>query len=114
MVTLENAAEIGRRLKEARLRAGASQADAGEATGVNRATVSNWEAGRNLPSLLQFRVLLTLYLAPSHEILFGHAYFTLTRKDSAELSRAMDGFSDSLRGRMELLLSIAGEHKPTP
>lgn len=53
----EPARDIGRRLKAARLRAGASQAEVALHLGVTQTAVSYWEAGRRLPGVGQLMSL---------------------------------------------------------
>jgi transcriptional regulator with XRE-family HTH domain len=105
-------AQIGARLREARTRAGMTQEEAAAATGVKRPAVSNWEAGRNLPCLLQFRELLSLYGATAFQILFGPNPLTMTREEAQELSRAAVGFSPELQSKIDLLLTMLAKTSP--
>lgn len=97
---------IGARLKEARVRAGVTQIEAAEATGVTRPTVSNWEAGRNSPCLVQFRTLLNLYGVLGHYVLFGYHPFQMELKEKKELLEASKSFSPALQRRMDMLQLI--------
>lgn len=108
MAVNPEAAAIGGRLKEARLAAGATQREAAAATGVTRATISNWEAGRNLPNLIQFRQLLSLYGVTGHMALFGHHPMALTSDEVRELTAAARAFSLSLRRKTRLFLVLTG------
>lgn len=52
---------FGKRLKAARTNAGLTQAEVGEALGVNKVTVSSWELGHNFPDPLTLGSLAQLY-----------------------------------------------------
>lgn len=62
-------AEIGRRLKRARVRAGRSQADVAAQLEVTQTAVSYWEAGRRLPGIDQLMRLAGFLDAPLSELL---------------------------------------------
>jgi Zn-dependent peptidase ImmA (M78 family)/DNA-binding XRE family transcriptional regulator len=62
-------AEIGRRLKHARVRAGHSQADVAAQLDVTQTAVSYWEAGRRLPGIDQLMRLAEFLDAPLSELL---------------------------------------------
>jgi Zn-dependent peptidase ImmA (M78 family)/transcriptional regulator with XRE-family HTH domain len=62
-------AEIGRRLKQARVRAGCSQADVATELDVTQTAVSYWEAGRRLPGIDQLMRLAEFLDAPLSELL---------------------------------------------
>lgn len=100
------AIDIGARLKVARRSAGVTQQEAADAAGVKRTTVSNWEAGRNLPGLIQFRALLRMYGGTGYQILFGANPFELSRSEAQELSQLSKLASPELRSRIDMLLTI--------
>jgi transcriptional regulator with XRE-family HTH domain len=101
------AALIGGRLQAARQRAGASQLDVAQALGVTRPTISNWEAGRNQPSLLQFREMLTMYSAPAYTVLYGSHRVSLTRADRLELISMVERHgSIRLQGKVDVILGF--------
>lgn len=104
----EELATIGARLKEARLQAGVTQEEAAAATGVTRATISNWESGRNGPCLIQFRTMISLYGVTGHQTLFGHHPLELTAAEAKELMAAAKDFTPGLRAKSEMLLMIVG------
>lgn len=97
---------IGERLKVARVRAGVTQLEAATATGVTRPTVSNWEAGRNMPCLVQFKALLSLYGVAPSQILFDQNPFAITDTDARELTHAALSCSESLQRKVDTLLSV--------
>jgi transcriptional regulator with XRE-family HTH domain len=97
---------IGERLKAARKRAGATQEDAAAVTRVVRSTISNWEAGRNMPCLVQFRSLLTLYGEMGYQILFGHKPVEFSDTESRELDMLMLRASPSLQRKMSIVKAL--------
>lgn len=105
---------IGRRLKEARQRSRVKQEEAAQAVSTTRTTISNWEAGRNLPCLVQFRGLLALYGETGYHILFGDNPFEITKEEAAELSQLARTASPGLRRRIDVLLTLlstaGGDH----
>jgi transcriptional regulator with XRE-family HTH domain len=99
---------IGARLKAARQRASVTQEGASKVTNVSRSTVSNWEAGRNMPCLVQFKSLLGLYGVTGHEILFGRHPLELTTEQTRELMQFAQLLSPGLQMRLDLLMTIIG------
>ena len=55
-------------LKAARINAGLSQSEAAEKMGVNVMTVSNWETGKTIPDVGDFKRLCELYRWPENGI----------------------------------------------
>ena len=55
-------------LKAARINAGLSQSEAAEKMGVNVMTVSNWETGKTVPDVEDFKRLCELYGWPENGI----------------------------------------------
>lgn len=55
-------------LKAARINAGLSQSEAAEKMGVNVMTVSNWETGKTVPDVEDFKSLCELYRWPENGI----------------------------------------------
>lgn len=99
---------IGGRLRVARQEAGLSQDDAAAAAGVARTTISNWEAGRNMPCIIQFRTLISLYGVTGHKTLYGRHPLDLTEDQAKELAAAFVHFSPGLRAKMVEFLMIIG------
>lgn len=62
---------IGERLRDARLAAGLTQQQVAHDFLRSRQAISSWESGKTLPSLPEFRDLLTLYVVSADRILFG-------------------------------------------
>lgn len=58
-------------LKAARINAGLKQTDVANHLGVNVATVSSWETGKNTPSLKNFYKLCELYGWPEEGFKFN-------------------------------------------
>jgi transcriptional regulator with XRE-family HTH domain len=101
------AAKIGERLQRARQKAGASQLAVAQALGVTRPTVSNWEAGRNQPSLIQFRELLTMYGASPQMILYGAHRVSFSGADRRELLElAGQHASPRIQAKIDILLGF--------
>lgn len=99
-------AQIGARLRSARIRAHVTQEDAAQAAGVNRTTLGNWEAGRHMPCLVQFRDLMERYGESPYRVLFGRSMFGFSDEDIAEISRESRRFSPSLQRRIELMIAV--------
>jgi transcriptional regulator with XRE-family HTH domain len=114
MKSTSEVGRIGERLQETRKRANVSQLDAAKAAGVTRATVSNWEAGRGLPNLLQFRSLCALYGVMGYQIMFGENPFELTRAEALELTQAARSFSPSLGSKIDMLMVLMSRTGATP
>jgi transcriptional regulator with XRE-family HTH domain len=99
-------AQIGAKLKADRLRARVTQKEAAAEAGVDRTTISNWEAGRGQPNLLQFRALCVLYGVTGYDTMFNENPFELTRAEALELSRAARSFTQSLCSKISMLLTL--------
>jgi transcriptional regulator with XRE-family HTH domain len=67
----EKRRSIGERLRDARLFAKLTQQDVATDFLCSRQAVSSWESGKTLPTLVEFRELVTLYGVSSDVILFG-------------------------------------------
>lgn len=102
----EEFSQIGERLRQARKRAGVTQEQAAAEVKVARSTISNWEAGRNLPCLLQFRHLTNLYAASPARILNGRSIVELTRHERVQILEATRSLDESLMRRVDLLLQM--------
>ncbi len=57
-------------LKAARVNAGLTQKEAGEAIGVTGDVVSNWERGRTFPDALQIKTIEKLYGVSYNNLIF--------------------------------------------
>lgn len=111
----------GRALAKARGRVGLSQEAAGEAVGLNRVLLSNYETGRRQPSLPTLAALARLYglplsamlqeveepaeSLPSSEILFRAAPHLLGERAKV----GMRQFSDLVQAYLEFLEDLGGE-----
>lgn len=98
---------IGERLRTARIKAGIGQDEAAEAAGVARTTVANWEAGRNLPCLIQLGRLCTLYGTTERRIVRGTSLFSLTAEEGRELLALTVNATASLKRKVDLLLALS-------
>jgi len=63
--------EIGKKLKEARIRSGITQEDVAEQIGISRQTVSNWENEKSYPDVISVIRLSDLYAVSLDELLKG-------------------------------------------
>lgn len=102
---------IGERLKAARALADLQQDQVADflnelGVGVKRPTISNWESGRNLPCLVQFRELCTMYGIPPYKILWGASPISLTREEAKELADAVKPCSPSVQRKMTVVLAL--------
>lgn len=81
-IPLPNPQLLGERLKDARIKAGKTQGDAGEALGVSGALVGDWERGRLEPPIGGLLGLAKLYdVTPDY--LLGTESSSPARKESA-------------------------------
>lgn len=97
---------IGARLRSARLSAQVSKEEAAAAAGAQISAVDAWERGSCLPTLTQFRGLLTCYGELAHRILFGSHPLSMSTAEVRELALAAKSFSPGLRAKMELMVSL--------
>lgn len=63
--------EIGKKLKNARTRAGLTQEKAAEEINVSRQTISNWENEKSYPDIISVIALSDLYSVSLDELLKG-------------------------------------------
>lgn len=62
---------FGTRVRAARLAAGLTQTEVGDAVGVGKAAISNWESERNGPNVSQLRALCELLCVSADALIFG-------------------------------------------
>ena len=79
--------EIGRRLRAARVDARLTQAEVAKDFLVRRQTISSWERGHSMPSVLQLRELAVLYGVSVDSVLFGVDSAPDAAKDALEKIR---------------------------
>ena len=63
--------EIGKKLKNARIKAGFTQEKAAEEIDVSRQTISNWENEKSYPDIISVIALSDLYFVSLDELLKG-------------------------------------------
>ena len=63
--------EIGKKLKEARMRAGFTQENVAEKLNVSRQTISNWENEKSYPDIVNVITLSDLYSISLDDLLKG-------------------------------------------
>jgi transcriptional regulator with XRE-family HTH domain len=67
----QTSGSIGARLRVARLAAKLTQQDVASDFLISRQAISSWEMGHTLPSLREFRELVSLYGVSADRVLFG-------------------------------------------
>lgn len=100
---------LGARLELARRKAGASQEEAAEAADVDPIAVESWESGRAMPSLIQFRQLVSHYGVLPGMVLFGGIPVQITRSEATEMRIAVEGCSSSVRAKVDCVLAMFAE-----
>lgn len=88
--------EIGKKLKEARLRCGLTQEQVAEEILVSRQTISNWENQRSYPDILSVVKLSDLYQISLDELLKG----------DSELMKHLEESTDTVRSAKKLLAAL--------
>ena len=68
--------EIGKKLKNARIKAGLTQEKAAEEIDVSRQTISNWENEKSYPDIISVIALSDLYSVSLDELLKGDQKMT--------------------------------------
>ena len=68
--------EIGKKLKNARIKAGLTQEKAAEKIDVSRQTISNWENEKSYPDIISVIALSDLYSVSLDELLKGDQKMT--------------------------------------
>ena len=68
--------EIGKKLKNARIKAGLTQEKAAEKINVSRQTISNWENEKSYPDIISVIALSDLYSVSLDELLKGDQKMT--------------------------------------
>ena len=71
-VPLDNLAEVGKRLKEARLSTGFTQKQVGQQLGIAQSSINRWETGKDEPPPGGLVALATLYAVSIDWLLTGH------------------------------------------
>lgn len=104
-------ADIGGRLRAARLRAHISVQEAAKAAAVQPVALEKWEKGGALPSLIEFRDLLPVYGVMACQVLFDDNPLELSPEHAAELTRAARSFSPGLRARVDYMLALVARGK---
>lgn len=102
------------RLRDFRLWAGCSERESAAAAGVPLAAYRAWERGTTMPSLFQFRDLMTRFGTNGYQVLHGAYPFQFTRAEGRELLLAAKTFSPALRSRVDLLLAMMAEPGADP
>ncbi len=85
--------EIGKKIKEARLKAGLTQDQVSEAIQVSRQTLSNWENGRYYPDIASVIKLSDLYKISLDELLKGEK-MKLNQEVNDNVFEQLDGHKD--------------------
>lgn len=80
--------EIGKKLKNARIKAGLTQEKAAEKTGVSRQTISNWENEKSYPDIISVIALSDLYSVSLDELLKGDQKMTEHLAESTDVVKS--------------------------
>ena len=88
--------EIGKKLKDARIRSGLTQENAAEKIGVSRQTISNWENERSYPDIISVIKLSSLYSISLDALLKG----------DEEMIRHLDESTNVVKSNKKLSIAI--------
>ena len=80
--------EIGKKLKNARIKAGFTQEKAAEEIGVSRQTISNWENEKSYPDIISVIALSDLYSVSLDELLKGDQKMTEHLAESTDVVKS--------------------------
>ena len=89
--------EIGKKLKNARLKSGLTQEKVAEGILVSRQTISNWENEKSYPDIISVIKLSDLYNISLDELLKG----------DAEMIEHLEETTNVVRSNKKLLMAIA-------
>ena len=80
--------EIGKKLKNARIKAGLTQEKAAEEIDVSRQTISNWENEKSYPDIISVIALSDLYSVSLDELLKGDQKMTEHLAESTDVVKS--------------------------
>ena len=80
--------EIGKKLKNARIKAGFTQEKAAEEIDVSRQTISNWENEKSYPDIISVIALSDLYSVSLDELLKGDQKMTEHLVESTDVVKS--------------------------
>lgn len=80
--------EIGKKLKNARIKAGFTQEKAAEEIDVSRQTISNWENEKSYPDIISVIALSDLYSISLDELLKGDQKMTEHLAESTDVVKS--------------------------
>ena len=80
--------EIGKKLKNARIKAGFTQEKAAEEIDVSRQTISNWENEKSYPDIISVIALSDLYFVSLDELLKGDQKMTEHLAESTDVVKS--------------------------
>lgn len=80
--------EIGKKLKNARIKAGFTQEKAAEEIDVSRQTISNWENEKSYPDIISVIALSDLYSVSLDELLKGDQKMTEHLAESTNIVKS--------------------------
>ena len=80
--------EIGKKLKNARIKAGFTQEKAAEEVDVSRQTISNWENEKSYPDIISVIALSDLYSVSLDELLKGDQKMTEHLAESTDVVKS--------------------------
>lgn len=88
--------EIGKKLQEARLKAGLTQEDVAEKIFVSRQTISNWENEKSYPDITSIIQLSDLYSMSLDELLKG----------DQQMMKYLEESTDTVKSNKKLMQAI--------
>lgn len=98
--------EIGKKLKEARIRAGMTQEHAAEEAQVSRQTISNWENERSYPDIVSVIKLGELYSISLDELLKGDRDMMNHLEESTNIVKSNKKLIAAIIANMAVLAAI--------
>lgn len=98
--------EIGRKLREARLKSGMTQEQVAERIGVSRQSISNWENEKNYPDIISVIELSDLYELSLDVLLKGDEEMIKHLEESTDIIKSNKRIVFSLVLNMLLMVAL--------
>ncbi|MDO5689302.1 MAG: helix-turn-helix transcriptional regulator [Tissierellia bacterium] len=98
--------EIGRKLREARLKSGMTQEQVAERIGVSRQSISNWENEKNYPDIISIIELSDLYEMSLDVLLKGDEKMIKHLEESTDIIKSNKRIVISLVLNMLLMAAL--------
>lgn len=98
--------EIGKKLKNARIKAGFTQEKAAEEIDVSRQTISNWENEKSYPDIISVIALSDLYSVSLDELLKGDQKMTEHLAESTNVVKSNKKLTGAIILNIVLLILL--------